>query len=834
MGASRFRTDKWQDGKESKDLSGELAFQKQVDSLLLAEYTPPFILVNEDLEVVQFHGRSREYIGPKPEAANRRLKRVELPLDLRTAIDQSRKTEAPVIQSGVRVVTGRSSPHSKIREGSEARKITIEVRPFKAEPSGPRHFLVLFHDGVETNKGSAKRPDGAGLGLQVSGDVRVVEQLENSNERLRDANEEIQSSNEELRTINEELETAREELRVSNEKLTALNEELQNRNSELILTNNDLNNVISNATLPMIILGSDLRIRRFTTSAKKVLGLVPADVGRRLPDLECAADFPDLDNLVRQAVDMRSAAEREVLSRNGCWYSLRVRPYKTVENRIEGAVVTLVDITDLKSQASESHAYAHAIVESARVAILVLDRELRVKTANRSYFEQFRTSPEEVEGRFLTELGNGQWNIPEFLKLLKEILPEGMELSDFEIEHEFPHIGRRVLLLDARQIIEGPESGTLILLTIRDITDRNRTRRLIEEQAKLLDLADDVIIVRELSGAIRSWNRGAQRTYGWTREEALGKNKHEFLNTQPPELVEEQHRSLREKGSWRGELVHTTRDGEKITMSSRQVLQASGRGEPQAVLEINRDITAQKKTLEQLEEERLVVSQLSARLLQLQDEERRRIARELHDSTAQTLTALTINLALLEAGGIGKSDAKVKKLFVETQALAAQAADEIRNLSHLLHPPDLENAGLVAAVRWFSTQFTERSKITVHLDLPSQNVRWPAELEVALFRVAQESLMNIQRHSGSKMAKIRLYQQKKQLVLEIADEGHGIKTAPPHGHADEICISAGVGIAGMRERLRLLGGRLDVVSTGHGTTVKATVPVSVPTRISRP
>lgn len=820
-----------------KGVVGEFDLQKQMDRLLLADYTPPCIVVNEDLEIVQFHGHTGAYLDPKPGAASLRLlkmARAGLPLELRTAIDQARKTEEPVIRTGVKVASHPSPPHSKVREADEEREITIEVRPFKAAPSGQRYFLVIFHEASQTapaktsTAGSpTESPDDVDLRRQLNQAKYelqdIIEQLENSNEQLRAANEEIQSNNEELQTTNEELETAKEELQASNEELTTLNEELQNRNSELTLTNNDLSNVISNITVPMVILGSDLHIRRFTASAKKILGLIPADVGRPLTDLRCAADFPDLDDLVGQAVKTMSIREQEVLNRQGRWYSLRVRPYQTVEDRIDGAVITLVDINDLKSQASESYAYAHAIVETVRELILVLDRDLRVKSANRSFFEHFRTSPQETEGRYLAELGNGQWDNPQLLKLLKEVLPE-KELNDFELEHEFPVIGRRTMLLNARQITEGPESGTLILLGIRDITERNQARRLIDEQANLLTLAEDAIIVRKLDGTILSWNRGAEKIYGWSREQALGKNKYEFLNS-PHDLVEEQRRSLLAEGRWKGELVHTTSTGATVVMSSRQVVQRSDGGDTLAVLEINRDITAQKKTLEQLAQERAAVGLLSGQLLRLQDEERRRIARELHDSTAQTLSALAINLGLLEGDEHVKATPKTRSIITDSQALAAQAADEIRNLSHLLHPPDLETAGLVAALRWLAQQISAHRKLTVDLDLPSEAMRWPGELELALFRVAQESLSNVQRHSGSKVAKIRLYPEGGEFVMEVEDKGHGMEAVPQQDDSGKTSV-IGVGIAGMRERLRQLGGRLDVVSTSHGTTVRAIVPVN--------
>ncbi len=213
--------------------------------------------------------------------------------------------------------------------------------------------------------------------------------------------------------------------------------------------------------------------------------------------------------------------------------------------------------------------------------------------------------------------------------------------------------------------------------------------------------------------------------------------------------------------------------------------------------------------------------ELSARLLQLQDDERRRIARELHDSVGQLLAALNMNLSEVRADV--ERLAKTATALSDSENLVQQMSSEVRTISHLLHPPLLDEAGLTSALRWYVDGFAVRSKIKVDLDLPNDFGRLPRESETAIFRVVQECLTNIHRHSGSSIARIRLRQRDRQVWIEIADKGKGI----PLEKRQEIESTGapGVGIRGMRERLRQLGGTLEVNSNGSGTVVVVRLPI---------
>ena len=214
--------------------------------------------------------------------------------------------------------------------------------------------------------------------------------------------------------------------------------------------------------------------------------------------------------------------------------------------------------------------------------------------------------------------------------------------------------------------------------------------------------------------------------------------------------------------------------------------------------------------------------QLTGRLLNLQDEERRRVARDLHDSTAQVLSILTLNIASVQRQMDVPADGSVPRLLAESLALAEQACSEVRNLSHLLHPPNLDQNGLVGAIQWHCERVSAVTGIEISLDLDADLGRLPIDIETALFRVFQESLENVRRHSRSRVAAVRLIRKKGEVTLEVADQGQGIALGQLTG-ADHV---PGVGVAGMRERLLQLGGQLEIESGDHGTTVRATAPVA--------
>jgi len=244
----------------------------------------------------------------------------------------------------------------------------------------------------------------------------------------------------------------------------------------------------------------------------------------------------------------------------------------------------------------------------------------------------------------------------------------------------------------------------------------------------------------------------------------------------------------------------------------------------------NRELSEVRDNLEKRVQERTAelaaanedLRQLSARLLYVQDEERRRLARELHDSVGQLLAAIGMNLGVVRSQS-DKLDARGARAVSENAQLVEQVSREIRTISHLLHPPLLEIAGLASALRWYIDGFSERSKIKVDVEIPDDFERLPNETELAIFRIVQECLTNIHRHSGSETAAVFISQEASRLIVQVEDHGEGM----PREKQRELTESnrSGVGFGGMRERVRQLGGTLEVKSQATGTTVRAILKV---------
>ena len=467
-------------------------------------------------------------------------------------------------------------------------------------------------------------------------------------------------------------------------------------------------------------------------------------------------------------------------------------------------------------KAIESRAYAEAMAETIRESVIVLDEDLRIISANRAFLETFGVTRHEIENRFLSELNGGEWNLPTLLSSLGNVVRQKTELRNYEISRDFPGAGQKFLVLNARHVASQGHSGRWVLLAIDDRTEERRTIEDLRKQTELLQLAHDAIMVRDVDSVILFWNRGAQETYGWSPTEACGNISHQLLNTQFPEPFENWQEKLLSRGSWEGELVHLRKDGRRIHVASRQVLQHDQKGRTIGVLEINRDITSRKDAEEALRN-------LSGRLLQLQDEERRRIARELHDSTGQSLAALVIHLSAVSTR-ITEIDSTAGEMLREAIDLSQKASDETRTLSYLLYPPTLDHAGLRSALEWYIDGFTQRSKVKVDLDVSIGQERLAEIVERTLFRIVQESLTNIFRHSGSDTASVRITRRSGIVRLEVADNGKGIP-ADVLAALNSSGGQLGVGIRGMRERIRQLGGWLQVKSRPDGTTIISSLPI---------
>jgi two-component system CheB/CheR fusion protein len=302
----------------------------------------------------------------------------------------------------------------------------------------------------------------------------IIQEQQSTNQDLRVANEEILSSNEELQSTNEELQTAKEEIQATNEELSTINDELYRRNTETIQVSNDFQNLLGSINIPILMLESDLRIRRFTATAASLFNLIPTDIGRPFSDIKHNLNITDLNAQILEVINTLTLHNQEVQDHQGCWYDLRIRPYRTLDNRIDGAVVMLVEIDGLKrsaEQLQEAWSYAEAIIQTMRESLLVLNSELQVVMANQRFYDTFEVLPNETDRCLIFDLGNGQWNIPQLRLLLEDLLPHNTQIENFQVEHEFEHIGHKTMLLNACQMPQ-VHGEHLILLAIEDISNR--------------------------------------------------------------------------------------------------------------------------------------------------------------------------------------------------------------------------------------------------------------------------------------------------------------------------------------------------------------------------
>lgn len=498
FGSSLSATDNNNEEESDRQERNNVSIQQQAERIILDRYTPVGVLCTQRLEILQFRGDTSAYLRPAPGEPSFNLLKMAQPWllpELRAAIHQAQRQNSAVSKQVLRGDNQRS-------------RVEIDVIPVQATPTPERYWLVLFQPSTTTVVESDSEGDRREGAEQTSEILRlrqeladsqaylqaILEEQEATNQSLAAANEEILSSNEELRSTNEELQTTKEEVQAANEELKTTNEELQHRNLEARQSNDDLLNLLNSIEIPILMLEKDLRIRRFTPTAQRILNLIPTDIGRPLSDIRLNLDLPDLEVAIAEAIDTPTIIRREVRDRSLRWYELCIRPYKTTEDRIDGAVVSLIDIDDLKRNAEQLQAksdYAEAIVATVRQPLIVLGEELRVKTANQSFYEMFQVSPTQTERQSFFELGNGQWNIPQLRELLEEVLPNNQELHDFEVEHEFEDIGAKTMLLNARQLTVA-EEGRLILLVFEDITQRQqfeaeRTHLLTQERTARLN-----------------------------------------------------------------------------------------------------------------------------------------------------------------------------------------------------------------------------------------------------------------------------------------------------------------------------------------------------------
>lgn len=499
-------------------------------------------------------------------------------------------------------------------------------------------------------------------------------------------------------------------------------------------------------------------------------------------------------------------------------------------------LVIIQDITDHK-QAEEalrlSEARYRMAFESAATGMMLVSLDGYSLSVNRPLIDMLGYSEEE-----LRTLKFEDFTYPDDLDSNTNLFQQALagEIDSYQLEKRFLHKRGHVVwgLLSAGLVRDDAGSPLYFVGQIQDVTERRQVTddlRASEERFRLMaDTAPVMIWVAGPDGLVTFFNAPWLRFTGRAFDQELGDgwaagvypgDRSRCLSTYRAALLA--------RSDFTMEYRLRRFDGEYRWIVDTGVPRYSPNGTFLGYIGSCIDITEHRRAEEQL-------NRLSAQLLRTQDNERQRIARELHDSTVQTISAVKLNLGRLRRrlGSDGASGGKYADVLDEGEELMDQAATELRTISYLLHPPMLDDIGLASAISWYVEGFARRSGLHIQLEAPTDLGRLPAQVETSLYRIVQEALSNVHRHSGSKSARIRLNKRGNAVWLRIQDRGKGMPAAIAHNGArveDNGTAELGVGIAGMRQRLRQLGGRLEIRTTSHGTTITAVVPLGkVPAR----
>jgi two-component system, chemotaxis family, CheB/CheR fusion protein len=490
--------------RAAKEIAANFDLEREAAQMVWERYGHAGLVVNGDLQIIHFLGDTSSYVRHAPGRASLQLMRSlrdEFVLEVRSALQKVRRGEALVRREGI-----------EFRRNGHMAEVTVEVRPLMRN-GHERSYLILFEQtGLRSDpavKAGAPRAKSGRVAEKDSKKSRdrevdhlreelgrtrdyvqaIIRDQEATNEELKTANEEALSSMEELQSTNEELETAKEELQSSNEELVTLNEQLQNRNSELAQLTTDLGNVLTGIDIPIVILGVDRRIRRFTPPAERLLGLIAGDIGRPIGNLRIGVNVPDLDSLIALAIEKGVQSSREVQSEKEAWYSLRVRPF-VGDDKVQGVLMAFIDITELKklqendsARANVSEATVHAVMDSAGQAILVVDRDSRIVLANATSEKMFGYGRDVLLGQRVDKLLPERLRAP-YVRHSASWFKRPQNLSGLELAGLRADATEFAVQVNLSSIVTDGETRGVAFVS--DITERRKTeQRLAVEVAAL-------------------------------------------------------------------------------------------------------------------------------------------------------------------------------------------------------------------------------------------------------------------------------------------------------------------------------------------------------------
>jgi len=482
------------DGKAPEEIMKkpkETNFAELTRRVLLQCFVPASVVTDIKGDILYIHGETGKYLRPAPGQASLNvieMAREGLELELRAAIRAAANEGTPTLSKEVQIKTNGGFT-----------TVNLRIQPLANSDSNQSLLLISFQETVspktvKSRPNRVAKPAELGRIEELERELAylkenyqaTLEEQQASNEELKSTNEEMQSTNEELQSTNEELETSKEELQSVNEELTTVNSELQAKIEQLVGMQNDIKNLLDSTHIGTVFLDQRLIIRRFTREATTIYRLVPTDVGRPLSDIKSNITGEGLLTQAHSVLETLIPFEQEVQTDNGIWYLMRIQPYRTLDNVIEGVVLTFTDISKrIKAETDVRFArdLAESVVDTIDKPLLVMNGNLKIISANRAFFQFFQVTTVDTIERKIYDLGNGQWNIPALRELLEIILPRDQAVEEFIVEHDFPAIGHQKIRLNARRIVGKFSELSLILLMAEDIGDHPPTKEIKETNA---------------------------------------------------------------------------------------------------------------------------------------------------------------------------------------------------------------------------------------------------------------------------------------------------------------------------------------------------------------
>lgn len=524
-------------------------------------------------------------------------------------------------------------------------------------------------------------------------------------------------------------------------------------------------------------------------------------------------DFSLLEELEESGSLAGYRQECELKAANGSLVPVHLSARQMEAGGVRSLCIIVTDMTErelAEERLLASEARLRLIFDQIPAALWTTDRELRILSASGAALAASGLRAEELIGKTSQEF----FDDPDGLS--PPLIAHLAALKGEHRTYEYNMAGN-IFSVNVQPLRNAYDEIAGVIGVALDVTENKRAMSSVAKLAAIVESSQDAIYGATISGYITSWNRGAEQLYGYSAGEVAGKHI-SFLTPkgrqhEPTGILEKLKRNEIIKPF---ETVRHCKDGSLVDVSITVSAVKDAAGRLTGVAAIAHDLSDRKQVEKELR-------MLTSRLLNMQDEERRNMARELHDSVIQGLAAGVINLSMLKDSLQLMPESR--KTLEETLKIVEDAVREIRTFSYLLHPPLLDVMGLQSALRWYVEGYSKRSSVQVELNLPEGRERWAKEIELTLFRIVQEALTNIHRHSGGSRAAICLSRTGDDLTLTISDNGHGMDAQTLEKVRRE-GAALGVGIAGMKQRLQQLGGQLNISSSGDGTAVTVTIPVA--------